>query len=100
MIKICKILKQIYNADDYYIFSGWCGEKITLIYSGDNPPQPLKTVDYKLIGEFEKHEHYGKQFIISEYEKVGKINIHKQTETQRVQKQTISDWLEEYNKHD
>ena len=101
MIKICKILKQIYNKDDYYIFSGWCGESITLVYVGDEPPETLKTVDYKLIGEFVKHKKYGKQFIVSECEKVGKINIYKQprhnSETERVKSETNQEWMDECN---
>lgn len=81
MIKICKIVKQIYNSGDYYVFSGWCGESITLIYNGERPPKPLKTVEYKLTGEVEKNKKYGKQFVISEFEKIGKIKIYKKQRT-------------------
>ena len=98
MIKICKILKQIYNKEDYYIFSGWCGEAIVLVYVGDNPPALLKTIDYKVTGEMVKHKKYGKQLIISDYEKVGQIKITKQTETQRVRGQTVDQWLDELDK--
>ena len=97
MIKICKILKQIYNKEDYYIFSAWCGEDLILVYVGDDPPELLKTVDYKVTGEMVKHRKYGKQLIVSDYEKVGKINIVKQSETERVRGQSIDDWLDEYN---
>ena len=77
MIKICKILKQIYNSDDYYVFSAWCGEDLILIYNGIQPPKPLKTVDYQVTGEMKFNKKYGNQLIISEYKKVGKINIQK-----------------------
>ena len=97
MIKICKILNKIYNKEDYYIFSGWCGESIVLVYVGDDPPEPLKTVDYQVVGEMVNHKKYGKQLIITDYKKVGKINITKQTETQRVRGQSINDWISEYN---
>ena len=97
MIKICKILKKIYNKEDYYIFSGWCGESITLVYVGDEPPEPLKTVDYQINGEMVKHKKYGKQLIISDYKKVGKILIAKQTETERVRGQSMDEWWAEYD---
>tara|TARA_R110002153_G_scaffold173631_1_gene326412 strand:+ start:7909 stop:8208 length:300 start_codon:yes stop_codon:yes gene_type:complete len=97
MIKICKIQKLIYSSDCYYIFSGWCGEPITLVYEGNEPPKPLKTVDYKITGEMVKHEKYGNQFFIYEYEKVGAIKIAKETETQRVQRQSNKQWLDELN---
>lgn len=77
MIKICKILKQIYNADNYYIFSAWCGEQLTIVYKGDSPPKPLKTVDYQVTGEYQYSKKYGKQLNISEYKKLGKIKIQK-----------------------
>ena len=77
MIKICKILKQIYSNDDYYIFSGWCGQALTVIYIGDDPPKPLKTVDYQLTGEMKFDKKHGNQLIVSEYKKLGKIKIQK-----------------------
>lgn len=77
MIKICKILKRIYNADDYYIFSAYCGEHLTVIYKGKEPPKPLKTVEYQVTGEYQYSKSYGKQLLISEYKKVGKIKIYK-----------------------
>ena len=77
MIRICKILGLTYNSDNYYVFSAYCGEHIKLIYTGDKPPKPLKTVDYKVIGEMVNHPKFGKQMIVSEYEKVGKVNIQK-----------------------
>ena len=77
MIKICKIKDLVFNKDDYYIFSGWCGEHLTLIYRGDNPPKLLKTVYYKVTGEMVKHEKHGNQFVISEYEKAGNVKIHR-----------------------
>ena len=76
-IRICKILKLIYNKDDYYIFSAFSGESFAAVYIGDNPPKPLKTVEYQINGEISKHAKYGKQFKIEAYKKVGKIKIHK-----------------------
>ena len=75
MIRIGKITKPIFNKDDYYIFSAWTGEDLTIIYRGDNPPKPLKTVDYKMIGDYSYNKKYGKQLTLREYEKVGKIKI-------------------------
>lgn len=77
MIKICKITKQIYNKDNYYIFAAWCGEHITLIYKGDEPPKPLKTVEYQVMGDYQLNKKYGKQLTVREYKKVGKIKIYK-----------------------
>lgn len=75
MIRIGKIEKLIFNKDDYYIYSAWTGEEITVVYRGDNPPKPLKTVDYKLVGDYSYHPKHGNRFVLSEYEKVGKINV-------------------------
>jgi hypothetical protein len=85
MIKICKILKQIYNSGNYYVFSAWCGEPLTIIYSGDKPPKPLKTVDYQVTGEVKNNQKHGKGLIITEYKKIGKIKIHKPNDDYRYQ---------------
>tara|TARA_R110000850_G_scaffold272367_1_gene407499 strand:+ start:572 stop:835 length:264 start_codon:yes stop_codon:yes gene_type:complete len=77
MIKICKILKKIYSVDDYYVFSGWCGDSLTIVYKGKEPPKALKTVDYQITGEYQYSKKYGKQLLVSDYKKVGKIKIHK-----------------------
>ena len=77
MIKIAKLTRLVYKDGNYHIFSGWCGENITVVYEGSNPPKPLKTVDYKLIGEFERNKKHVNRFVITDYEKVGKIKIHK-----------------------
>lgn len=76
MILIAKIKKQIFNNDQYYVFSGHCGKSVVILYQGTNPPKPLKTVDYKLIGQYKDTKH-GKCFDVSGWEKVGKIPIHK-----------------------
>ena len=76
MILIAKIKKQIFNKDDYFVFSAHCGKSVVITYKGDNPPKPLKTVDYKLIGEYKKTKH-GKAFEVTEWKKVGSIPIYK-----------------------
>ena len=75
MIKICKITRAIYSVADFHLLAGWCGEKLIIVYRGKKPPKPLKTVDYKLVGEFEKSKKHGKQFIIESYEKIGSVKI-------------------------
>ena len=77
MIRICKIKSLIFNDGDYYVFSGWCGENITLVYTGKEPPKILKTVDYKVIGEFENNKKFGRNFVASEFERVGKLKVYK-----------------------
>ena len=77
MILIAKVKKLIFNNDDYFVFSAHCGKPVVITYKGDNPPKPLKTVDYKLIGEYKKTKH-GKAFDVEKFEKIGKVLIHKQ----------------------
>ena len=76
MILIAKIKKQIFNKDDYFVFSGYCGKPVIITYTGNNPPKPLKTVDYKLIGEYKKSK-YGGAFEVTKWQKAGKIPIYK-----------------------
>lgn len=45
------------------------GDCFNAIYRGDNPPKALKSVEYKLIGEWERHPLFGKQFVIERYER-------------------------------
>jgi hypothetical protein len=63
------------------VFSAWCGESLTLIYKGKEPPKPLKTVDYQVTGSIKWNKKYGNQLNIREYKKVGKIKIYKPTDT-------------------
>ena len=76
MILIAKIRRQIFNNDDYYLFDGWCGKKVVFEYVGDNPPKPLKTVEYQFNGKTEKRAK-GNVFKIEKFKKVGKILIYK-----------------------
>ena len=76
MILISKIKKQIFNSELYYVFSGHCGKPVVITYQGKNPPKPLKTVDYKLIGEYKKTK-YGKSFAVTKWEKIGSVPVHK-----------------------
>lgn len=77
MILIAKVKKLIFNKEDYFVFAGHCGKPVVITYKGDNPPKQLKTVDYKLIGEYKKTKH-GKAFDVERFEKIGKVLIHKQ----------------------
>ena len=38
-------------------------------------PKPLKTVDYKLIGEYKRMSNGGKKFVVSRFEKAGKVGL-------------------------
>lgn len=75
MILIAKIKKVIFEKDGYYVYAGHCGHSLTLIYRGDSPPKPLKTVDYHLTGEYIITK-YGKSFKIETFKRAGNIKVH------------------------
>lgn len=45
------------------------GKHVSAVYQGSEPPKALKTVEYVLCGEWEKHSRYGKQFMIRSVER-------------------------------
>tara|TARA_R110000824_G_scaffold47086_1_gene134554 strand:- start:222 stop:422 length:201 start_codon:yes stop_codon:yes gene_type:complete len=59
------------------MFSAYSGENFTIVYIGDDPPKPLKTVDYQVSGVMKMDRQKRKQIEITSYKKVGKIKIHK-----------------------
>jgi len=49
----------------------------TVIYKGDKPPEPLRTVSYSLYGKWECVKKYGKQFVFHRWDKVALKHIPK-----------------------
>jgi len=77
-VLICKLKRVIFRDEStgYHLFYGWCGKNVVVSYQGKKIPKVLKTVDYKLTGNF-VNKPQGKVFVVDEYEKLGKILISK-----------------------
>ena len=75
-ILIGKLKRIIYQVDDYAVVILALPRKkeTCIIFDGIEVPKLLKTVDYKLIGEYRHSPKYGKQFVVNRFEKIGKVN--------------------------
>lgn len=77
-ILIGKIDRQVYLSDDggYGIYSLKNGRLRSTICVIGKQPKVLKTVDYKLVGQWNTVSKYGKRFVVSEFEKSGVVPIY------------------------
>ena len=77
MIKIAKLTRLIFSDDDYCLYAAKAGKtKIVISVKGEQP-KILKTVEYKLTGEFKNTEKY-RTFVVSDWEKLsGRVNYAK-----------------------
>ena len=74
-ILIVKLKKQVFHDEesDYYIITARAGkENISLSFSID-APKVLKTVEYKVIGDWRKQRNGKKIFDVERYERIGKV---------------------------
>lgn len=71
MIVYGKVTHSIFDSTDgnYHIFNilKYGGKPLVATYVGDNPPKPMKTVEYEFRGEEVIHPKYGKQFSVDTY---------------------------------
>lgn len=77
MIKIAKLTRLIFSADNYCVYAAKAGKTNIVISVRGEQPKILKTVEYKLTGDF-KTTNGRKTFVVSEWEKLsGRVNLAK-----------------------
>ena len=71
MIVYGKVTHTIFRSEDggFHIFNIRChgGKPLVATYYGEDPPKPLKTVEYEFRGEEVEHPKYGKQLAVDSY---------------------------------
>lgn len=71
MIVYGKVTHDIYHSPDgtFHIFNirRHGGQPLVATYHGEDPPKPLKTVEYEFRGEETVHPRYGKQLAVDTY---------------------------------
>ena len=82
-IVIGKLVRKVFENDNYHIYQLRVhgGHRCKARYQGDSPPKALKTVEYVLFGNWDKHPKYGKQFEIQRVERSTVQNQREQTQT-------------------
>ena len=78
-ILIGRIDRRVYLSEDggYGIYSLKHGRLRSSICVIGKQPKVLKTVDYKLIGQWNTVSKYGERFVVSEFSKAGNVPIHR-----------------------
>ena len=79
MIKIAKLKRLIFESEggEYCVYSAKAGKSEIKIAIRGEQPKILKTVEYKLIGEFVNTQKY-RTFVVSKWEKLsGRVNYSK-----------------------
>ena len=81
-ILIAKLIKRVFydNETGCCWIKGKAGKGDVLIEFSEalhDLPKILKTVEYKLIGEWRKMRNGNKKFEVSKYEKIGRVNFTK-----------------------
>lgn len=78
-ILIGKIDKLVYLSEDrsYGIYSLKHGRLRSTICVIGEQPKVLKTVDYKLTGQWNTQSRYGERFVVSQFSKAGNVPIYK-----------------------
>ena len=77
MIKIAKLTRLIFSDGDYCLYAAKAGKTNIVISVRGEQPKVLKTVEYKLTGDF-KTTNGRATFVVSEWEKLsGRVNYAK-----------------------
>lgn len=71
MIVFGKVTHDIFHSQDgmYHVFNirRHGGQFLVATYVGDDPPKPMKTVEYEFRGDEIDHSKYGKQLSVTTY---------------------------------
>ena len=83
MILIGKLIQKTYSKDKFHLyrFRKNGGKVVSMIFNGENPPKPLKTIEYQVtVTESESAKH-GKQYTIVDIERFEKRGYSDRQET-------------------